>query len=221
MAQPKKLVSELITDFELQVNDTTELSSTEELSLLNRIYIKICNLRPWAWLKVSATGSCSLDATGLYITIPTDFGMFIENNNYTDNSIESQNNAAPKVIFIGTNFTPYQIINWQDRRQYRTRTGFVYYDIANGIIRLTDPLTSLPVSRTFEFDYAKVAAKLIITDYPLFSGQFHDIITFGMAVDDFILQLSDKAKSYAVENQMKYQQLLADMEYQDAQTYLN
>lgn len=219
MAQPKLTAAEIITAFELQVNDITELSSAEELALLNRIYQKLCSYKPWEILKVSASGVVLTDATGSYITAPTDFAFFIENNMYTDNSIGVSNNAAPKVIFIIQNgaYQPYQIINFSDRRQYYNRSGFAYYDAVNNIIRFT----AAPVGTSYEFDYIKVPANLTLTDYPVFPGQFHPIFQFGMAVDNEILQLSPKATSYATENNGKYASYLSDIEYWNAQLLLN
>ena len=63
------LTSELITKFELYVDDGTELSSQEELDLANKIYYSICNYRPWEWLKKTVTGTISSGT----ITLPTDF----------------------------------------------------------------------------------------------------------------------------------------------------
>jgi len=37
---------QIIANFELQVSDTTELSTSEEFAILNRVYNKICNLKP-------------------------------------------------------------------------------------------------------------------------------------------------------------------------------
>ena len=214
MTQPAKLVSTLITDFELQVNDVTELSSSEELSILNRIYQSICAKRPWEFLKTSASGTMSGSGVdGYYITIPSDFGYFYENNTYTNNTLSAQNNASPKVIFIGANRTPYQIVNYSDRVQYLGKTGYAYVDLVNSKIYFT----GTPVSTTYLMDYIKIPALLTTSDYPIFNGRFHDIITFGMAVDNEILQLSPKAQSYAPENQAKFNQYLSDMEYHYSQ----
>lgn len=220
MAQPTLTASQIITLFELQVNDITELSSSEELALLNRIYQKICLDKPWEFLKTQASGSILSDATGSYITPPVDFAYFTENNNYTDNSMGTFNNAAPKVIFVlsyGVAYQPYQIINFSDRRQYINRGGFAYFDAGSNIIRFT----GTPAGTTYEFDYIKVPAVLTLTDYPIFPGRFHDMIYFGMASDNEILQLSPKATSYAVENMNKYTQYMLDMTWYNSNLQLN
>lgn len=208
---------EIITNFELQVSDVTELSTSEEYKVLNRVYNKICNYRPWEFLKKSVSGSILLDSEGYYITTPTDFAYFTENNQYTTNAISPQNNASPKVIFIGTNYTPYQIVNWSDRRQYRNHTGIAFLDVVNGKIRFTQT----PEASTYEFDYIMVAPALVAGAAPLTPARFDDIYHFGMAVEDSVIQLSPKATSYAQENQSKYQSMLDDLSYWNSMLILN
>lgn len=219
MTQPSLTCAQIITNFELQVNDITELSSSEELALLNRVYQKICLDKPWEFLKVPATGSILSDATSSYITVPADFAFFVSNNTYTDNSIGVTNNAAPKVIFVISSgqYQPYQIVNFSDRRQYLNRQGFAYLDVANNIIRFT----GTPNGTTYEFDYIKVPAVLLIGDSPIFPGRFHDILTFAMATDNEILQLSPKATSYMAENSAKYQGYFLDMVWWNSQLNMN
>lgn len=222
MSQPSLTAQQIITNFELQVSDITELSSSEELMLLNRLYQTVCRDRPWEFLKTAATGSILSDANGYYIPVPADFGYFVENNEFTDNSMGVNNNAAPKVIFIVTSsgaYVPYQIINFSDRRQYVNRSGFAYYDAGSNAIRFTG--SPVITGTTFEFDYIKVPPSLGVNDSPLFPGRFHDMLVFAMAADNEILQLSPKATSYAPDNQAKYAAYLLDMQYWNAQLQLN
>lgn len=115
--------------------------------------------------------------------------------------------SAPKVIFIGTTYQPYFLVNFSDRRQYLNQVGYAYYDVVNNKIRFT----GTPVSITYEFDYIHNPDDLTTATSPIFPTRFHEIIVYGMAVEDQILQLSDKAKSYAPENQMKYNSYFADL----------
>ena len=200
---------DIITNFELQVSDVTELSTSEEFRVLNRVYNKICNYRPWEFLKKSASGTMSSDSEGYYITAPTDFAYFIENNQYTNNTVSPQNNTTPRDIFVGANYSPYQIVNWSDRQQYRNHTGVAYYDVVNGKIRF--PQT--PEAFTYQFDYIMVPPALVAGAAPLTPARFDDVYHFGMAVEDSIIQLSPKATSYAQENQAKYQSMLDDITY--------
>lgn len=210
--------TEIITKFELQVSDVTELSASEELYILNRVYNKVMSSRPWEVLKTSATGTMSGSGVdGYYITLPSDFSFFSINYQYTENTLSPQSNTVPAVIFIGTNYTPYIIVNFSDRRQYLGKTGYAYLDLANSKI----VMTGTPVSTTYSFDYIKVPAVLTAGDTPVIPTRFQDVLVFGMAVDNEILQLSPKAKSYAPENQAKYDSMLLDLAYWNSQLQMN
>lgn len=210
--------TEIITEFERIVDDVTELSSVEELALLNRVYFRVCTERPWEFLKTEVSGTMlgsGLD--GFYATLPTDFAFFIEDYQYTDNAIAPQTNSAPKVVFVGTNRTPYKIVNFSDRRQYLGATGYAYLDLANSKV----VFTGTPVSTTYSFDYIKVPAVLTASDTPVIPTRFQSILSFGMASENDILQLSPKATSYRLENEAKYEGYLKDMQYWNALLQLN
>lgn len=211
------IASQILTAFELQVDDITELSSTEELQILNRVYQKVCTDRPWEFLKTNATGTMSSDATGYYITLPSDFAYFSINNEYTDNTIEAPNTASPTVIFVGTTLTPYQVINFSDRRKYATFSSVAYLSLSESKIRFT----GTPVSTTYDFDYVKFPATLTASDTPVIPTRFQDILVYGMAVENDIIQLSPKAKSYTAENQLRYDQYIEDMAAWNSRMYMN
>ena len=210
--------TELITTFELQVSDISELSTSEELLILNRINQRVCAQRSWEFLKTSATGTLAGSGTdGSYITIPTNFSSFSENLNYTNNSISTQTNSAPKVIFLGDKYSPTFLVNYSDRRQYLGNTGYAFLDLANDKIVFTGE----PVLRSYDFDYIKTPATLTASDTPEIPSRFQDILVYGMAAEDSILQLSPKATSYANENRAMYEQYMTDMAYWNAQLQLN
>lgn len=215
---------DLIIKFELQVSDLTELSSQEELDLLNDKAQDVAMERPWEVLKTSVSGALTLDpVTGLYyITKPTDFAFFCENNMYTDNTMPVDNNAAPRVIFIGPNFTPYQIINYSDRVQYRTTGKVCYLDMNAGKIYFPVAPQASDIS-AYQFDYIKVPPLMTsTTDTPSWMpNRFRKMLYFAMATDDDILQKSPKATSYAPENAGKYQDTLEKMSWWNDQFYNN
>lgn len=188
--------TQIITKFELQVSDITELSSSEELGVLNRVYHFICTSRPWEILKKTATGSISTDATGSYITLPADFYHLAENL------------AGSKVVFTGSNLVQNTVVNFSDRRSYANLAGYAYLDIVNSKIRFT----TAPVDTTYEFDYIRIPDDITTSTSSVFPTAYDDLLVFGMAVDNEILQLSPKAKSYMLENQTKFNSLLANME---------
>ncbi len=153
--------------------------------------------RPWEFLKKTVSGSIQTDGITSWITLPYDFRYFIENNEKTDNSSTSYNNASPKVVFIGSNYTPIQIVNFSDRRQFRNTSGFAYPDIVNQKL----VFTWLPTETTYEFDYIYQWAELTLTSSPIFPADFHNMLYQLMAVDSVIINLFDRSHSYAAENQ--------------------
>lgn len=207
---------EIITSFETYVDDATELSSAEELTLANKIYRRVLNNRPWSFLKKSFTGTTTANVD--YVALPSDFKYIISNYNYTDNSIETYTPSAPVVVFVGTKFDPYRVVNWQDRRQYRTQSNICYIDpVTNRLYFTRTPTTS----EAIEFDYVYKPVDLTLATRPVWDSDFDDIIMHGMASEDYIIQQFDKAKSYSQENQLKYNNYLLDMQYQDAQFNMN
>ncbi len=207
---------EIITAFELYVDDATELSSAEELTLANKIYRKVLNDRPWSFLKKSFTGTTS--TTVPYVELPSDFKYILANYSYTDNTIDNAPVSAPVVVFVGTNYSPYRVVNWSDRRQYRNQNNICYIDPVSSRLYFTiQPTSAQPI----EFDYVYKPVDLTLATRPVWDSDFDDIITHGMASEDYIIQQFDKAKSYAQENQAKYAKYLLDMQYNDSQFILN
>lgn len=209
--------SEIIAKFELYVDDTTELSSSEELDLFNKVYQRVCDDRPWEILKKEATGTMASTTT---ITMPSDFGFFVDNYSYTDNSISTQINARPVVVWITGSgaASPFQVVNWSDRKQYLNTNGVCYLDIASSLIRFPVAQSS---GATYSLDYKAVPAVLAASESPIFPTRFHDIIYHGMCVDDMTIQLFDKARSYAGENQAQYNSYLKQMALWNANLLLN
>jgi hypothetical protein len=212
------LVSDIIPKFELYVDDSTELSSVQELALCQKIFSGIWHDRAWEFAKTSASGTFSLSTPN--ILKPSDFQNFLENNTYTDNTRSVENNASPKVIFIGSSYSPYQIVNWSDRRQYKNTLGYAYLDLPNGGISLTGTPTS---TDTYEFDYKKLPPTLTTsTDLSTFFPEdYQHAIYHGMAADHDIILLFPRANSYAAENTAKYNSYLSDMRLWNANLQVN
>lgn len=204
-------VQETLTKFELYLDDGTELSTQEEVDLFDKIYQKVCMYRPWEFLKKTVTGT--LSTTVPYISLPSDFSYLTENNQYTDNNIGIDNTNASKVIFVGTNYDPYKVVNFSDRRQYRNQTNICWIDMVNSRLYFAVQPTS---ALSYEFDYMSFPPKLTTTGTPLIPSRFHDIIYHGMCADDYMIQQSDKLRSYQKENELKYQDYLSQMAYWNA-----
>lgn len=196
---------EILTKFETQVDDSTELSDQEELDLANDIYTEIQNDRPWEWLKATFTGVTSISVP--YVALPVDFKEIIANQ------------CNQSVVLVGASLKPYIVIPWSARRDHVNQDGYCYIDIPNQRLYFTfQPVAAEPI----EFDYIMIAPELdLVSSDPLFRAGFHKIIAFGMASDDSIIKQSDKAKSYQKDNLNRYQDILSDMAIEDANIKLS
>jgi len=209
-------IEDIIKRFELYLDDTSELSTQEELELAQRVFDSICNSNDWEILKKSASGVLSTSVP--YIELPDDFAYITENANFTNNSVSYEEGLQGKIVFIGTTKTPYKVINWSDRRQYEGSTGYCYVDIANNRLYFTKQPTT---ADTYDFDYMSSGVDLkLTTEFP-FPDRFSAVLFHGMCVDGYIIQQFDKARSYADENQLKYQNILEDMKIWNSQLLNN
>lgn len=199
--------SEILTRFEMQADDTSELSSDEELQILNRVYRNVLNAKTWEFLKKAFAGTTDSNS---YISLPADFAYITANANYTDSSEP----ASRPVVFVGPNYSPYQVISWSDRRQYRDQDGYCYVDIVNSRLVFTKQQTA---GLAVEFDYVYRPDDITLVTSPVFPADYHEILVFGMMFEDQIIQQSDKAKNYASENIALYKNKYNDMCYWNSQ----
>lgn len=194
---------EISTKFNLQIDDASELSDSETLDLANDVYNEIADDRPWEWLRAAGSGTTS--TTVPYIALPADFKTLMPN-------FENE-----QVVFVGTSFTPYQVIPYADRRSYRDQGGYCYIDVPNARLVFTKQPTA---AEAVEYDYIKVHDPLEADTSPLFRPAQHKVIVFGMAAAFNPIEQTDKTRSYQAENQAKYDELLATMQMEDAEAKL-
>ena len=200
--------AQLITKFELYLDDTTELSTQEELDLLNKVYRFWNSSHTWEGTKAEFSDTTSTSVP--YVALPTDFLYLTANHNYTDSSEE----AGRPVVFRGTNYEPVKVVSWSDRRQYRDNSSYAYIDLPNSrLVFAKQPERA----EAIEFDYHAQKADLALTDTPWFPSSYHDALFHFMAADDFIIQQSPKAKSYAQENTNAALNILNNAKYWNSQ----
>lgn len=200
--------AEIITKAQLYLDDTSELSSDEFSDLFDKMYRKVNADRPWEGTKAEHTGTTSTSVD--YIALPSDFLYLTANNNETDASFE----AGRPVVFVGTEYTPFNVVSWSDRRQYRNQNGYCYIDYGNSRLVFTKQPTQ---TKAIEFDYHKQMPALASGESPWFPAEFHDMLYHYMVSDDFMIQHSDKAKSYQKENWGAAEDIKERMAYWNAQ----
>ena len=196
---------DIIDKFNLIVDDASELSSDEELALLNDVYGDVCDDREWEWLKSTATGTTSTSVP--YVALPSDFKKI------------APNEYNKSVVFVGTDYQPYRVVSFSDRRNYRDQSGFCYIDIPNQRLVFTLQPTEV---KDIEYDYIKIAPDLDITSSdPLFRDGFRRMLAYGMASRFPSIEQADKTTSYARENLGQYLNILSAMRQEDAEIKLS
>lgn len=192
----------IINNFNLYVDDQADLSSAEELSLLNKWYRIVLENRPWNFLiREFTTTTTGAD----FVDLPTDFA-YITNN---DQTYDEERNT---VAFINKN--PYQIVPFQERRQWLDRDNIAWVNVAENRLYFSKaPLAGKAVS----LDYVYVPDDLTLVTQPVFPPRFHSIVYHGMATDFNLIEQSEKGLSYRQENEQQFDRYLTDMAYWDTQ----
>lgn len=192
--------TEIITRFNLQIDDASELSDSEALDLANEVYEEVANDRPWEWLRATVTATLSPSLP--YVALPADFKQIMPN---LDNEA---------VVLVGTNYTPYKVIPYADRHSYRDQFGYCYVDTINSRLVFTKQPT---VADAIEYDYVKIQPALTAGTSPLFRAGYHRMIAYGMAARFNPIEQTEKGNSYQGENQAMYEKMLSDMAVEDAE----
>jgi|GEM_PF-6792860 len=197
---------EIIVKAQLYLDDTSELSTQEFSDLFDKMYRKVTRMMPWEGTKQEGTGTTSTSVP--YIALPEGFLYLTANANHSTSNYE----ASGPVIFRGPDYKQYPVVSWSDRRQYRN-AEYAYIDLANSRLVFTAQPT---VAEAVEFDYHGQATVLADGESPWFPSDYHDAIYHFMVSDDFMIQQSDKAKSYARENEREGNAIMDDMKYWNA-----
>lgn len=199
--------SAIIVKAQLYLDDTSELSDAEFSDLFDTKLKEVSSRKVWEALKREGTGTTSTSVP--YVTLPTGFRFLLANANHTESSYASER----PVVYVGTTYDPYQVVSWSDRRSYREKNGYAYIDYPNSRLVFTkQPTEALPV----EFDYYLAADGINMNEEPWIPAEFQPILFHEMVIDDFIIQQSDKARSYAPENKSRADQYYANMCYWNA-----
>lgn len=179
---------DIISKFELFIGDSTELSTTEEVDLVQKVCTKIYNSDEWEFLKKEATGTIN----GTEISQPSDFDR----------------NLSVQRIYIGTNKREFIQVPFDRRREFDNQNGYFYYDARQGKFIFT-----VAQNDTYSYDYLYIPETVdLVSSNPVMPVRFYDMVYHAMCLDSDIINLSDKARSYAQVNEAKYASILADMQ---------
>lgn len=198
----------IIAKAQLYLDDTSELSDAEFSDLFDKKYRLINGSHTWEGTK--AEGSTTTSTLLPYVDLETDFLYLTQNANHTSSSYH----AEGPVVFRGTNYSPYKVVSWSDRRQYRDNEGYAYIDVGNNRLYFTKQPT---VAEAVEYDYHKQMPALSGSEEPWFPAEYHDALYHMMVVDDYMIQQSPKAKTYFNENMAAYGEILNSMKWWNAQ----
>ena len=179
---------EIIEKFEEYIGDATALSSVAEVELADKIYQTILGESEWQFLIKEATGSVN----GTTIAQPADFKSLLSN----------------PFIYLGDNYNPFQVVPFQERRVYRGTNNTAYYDA-----RLEQFVFIRDVNNTYSFDYIYQPDALDTSgSNPVWPARFNYAIVHLMCIDSDIMELSEKARSYAPENSAAATKIIAQMQ---------
>jgi hypothetical protein len=199
---------EILNKFNLFMDDMSDLSSAEESDLFDKHYRKVNASRLWEGTK--AEGATTTSTSVPYVSLESDFLFLTANGNYTSSSEYASN----PVIFRGADYRKYDVVSWSDRRQYRESDSHAWIDFPN--LRLYFSKTPSAVEAV-EYDYHRQMPSLALAESPWFPAEYHDVIYHMMCADSFIIQQSDKAKSYQRENEQAAKDYLEQMAYWNSQ----
>lgn len=196
---------EIIQRFEMYTDDTTDLSSDEELIVANDKLRVIYMEQPWEFLRRSKTGAIESDGK---ITVPTDFDEIMEN--YSDDPSISE--PLTKVVYIGSEKAPYFVIPMGQRHASQS-SNVCWYDPSTGKLTFTQ---SPGVGVVYEYDYKTSPVDIAVGTSPKLPAEFHPMIVFAMLVDEEIIKKSEKARSNMEINQVQYQRYMKNLKLRDA-----
>ncbi len=193
---------QIIDRFNTITDDQADLSESQLLDLLNKVYRMYLDDRDWLFLHKTATGT--LTTSSLEVDLPSDFRNLVDN--YRD-----QDQTKP-VLYVDTTYEVYNLINQDQKRQYNDTRGYFYVDYRQNKIILTGYEDT---SRVYEFDYTYDPDDLTTSSTPVIPTKFHRYLANGMAYLWNDIDGTDKSFSYRAENKVEFESGLNQMQYED------
>ncbi len=196
---------QIIEKFETYTDDTTDLSSDEEISLANDKLRLIYMEQPWEFLRRKKSGVVGNDGK---IALPTDFDEFLEN--YSDDP--SIGEAIMRVLYIGSQKAPYLIVP-MGQRNVNNFSNVCWIDPSDSKINFSqNPGTGA----SYEFDYKTSPDDITVNTSPALPPEYHPMIVFAMLIDEEIIKKLEKARSSMQDNAVQYQRYMKNLKLRDA-----
>lgn len=189
----------------MYTDDTTDLSSDEELIVANDKLRVIYMEQPWEFLRRSKAGIIESDGK---ISVPSDFDELMEN--YSEDPSVSE--PLQKVVYIGSEKAPYFVIP-MGQRNANNYSNVCWYDPATSKITF---MQSPGVGVAYEFDYKTSPDDITVATSPKLPADFQPMIVFAMLIDEEIIKKSEKARSNMEINQVQYQRYMKNLKLRDA-----
>ena len=196
---------QIIDRFELYTDDTTELSSDEELILANDKIRLIYMEQNWEFLRRKKTGTIESDGK---ISVGADFDELMEN--YSEDPTISE--PLLKVIFIGSSKNPYFVVP-MGQRSANNYSNVCWFDPTDKKINFAQ---SPGTGASYEYDYKISPDDIVVGTSPLLPAEYQPMIIFSMLIDEEIIKKSEKARSNMQDNAVQYQRYLKNLKLRDA-----
>lgn len=196
---------QIIDRFELYTDDTTDLSSDEELILANDKLRLIYMEQPWEFLRRKKSGSVESDGK---ITPPADFDELMEN--FSEDPTIGE--PITKVVYLGGNKSPHLVVP-MGQRNANNYSNVCWIDPTDGKINFAQSPGS---GAAYEFDYKTSPDDIAVGTSPKLPPEYHPMIVFLMLIDEEIIKKSEKARSSMQDNAVQYQRYLKNLKLRDA-----
>ena len=196
---------QIIERFELYTDDTTDLSSDEELILANDKLRLVYMEQPWEFLRRKKAGSVESDGK---ITLSIDFDEFLEN--YSDDPTMGE--PIMRVLYIGSQKSPYLIVP-MGQRNANSFSNICWIDSSDGKINFAQ---SPGAGAVYEYDYKTSPDDITVATSPKLPPEYHPMIVFSMLIDEDIIKKCEKARSNMQDNAVQYQRYLKNLKLRDA-----
>lgn len=196
---------QIIDRFELYTDDTTDLSSDEELILANDKLRLVYMEQPWEFLRRKKAGVIESDGK---ITLSSDFDEFLEN--FSDDAAYGE--PVMKVVYVGSQKAPYLVVP-MGQRNANSFSNVCWVDPSDGKINFAQ---SPGVGASYEYDYKTSPDDITVSTSPKLPAEYHPMIVFSMLIDEDIIKKSEKARSNMQDNAVQYQRYLKNLKLRDA-----